>query len=339
MYQESLHLSIPKISVLLPVRNAESTILQALESLWRQSFPDFEVVLVNDGSSDATPDLLDACHDPRLKVITLPPVGIAAALNEGLKYCKAPLVARMDADDIAHPERLEKQWKFFQEHPAVDVLASRVAFGGSAEVSRGYALYVEAINELMSHQQMWCRRFWDAPLAHPSVMFRKEVVLEAGGYSQEAVPEDYELWLRLFARGHFFAKHPDSLLQWNDHENRLSRNHPNYSKKAFWQLKARYFARWLQEEFGAAPPPVYLWGETGRKQRSRYLLEEEVAIAGRIHFSSQPAHDDWIHYTAVPDLRGSLILVYVNNRKGQEEIRAYLEKNGFAEGKDYFLMV
>jgi glycosyltransferase involved in cell wall biosynthesis len=327
------------ISVLLPVRNGEATLLQALESLWGQSFSDFEVVVVDDGSTDATPDLLAACHDPRLRIISIPPLGIAAALNEGLRHCRGPLVARMDADDTAHPERLERQRAYFQQHPEVDVLACCVEFGGDALTSQGYALYVAAINELLNHEQMWRRRFWDAPLAHPSVMYRKQVVLDAGGYSQAAVPEDYELWLRLFARGHCFAKLPEKLLQWNDHEKRLSRNHPNYSKKAFWRLKAQYFARWLEEEFGAAPPPVYVWGETNRKQRSRYLLEEGISIAGRIHYSSQPAHHEWIPYTDVPGLKSSLILVYVSNRKGQEQIVNYLEENGFAEGENYFLMV
>jgi glycosyltransferase involved in cell wall biosynthesis len=328
-----------KVSVLLPVRNGEATILSALESLWHQTFPDFEVVVVNDGSTDATLTVLNACSDPRLRVVSLPPQGIAAALNAGLAHCQAPLVARMDADDTAQPDRLQKQWLFMQEHPEVDVLATCVAFGGNVATAKGYARYVEATNALLTHEQLWNRRFWDAPLAHPSVMFRKETILATGGYSQEAVPEDYELWLRLFARGCRFAKLPDKLLCWNDHENRLSRIHPNYHKKAFWQLKARFFACWLRAAFGNTPPAVYLWGETTRKQRSRYLLEEGVPIAGRIHYTDKPAHEDWLPYTAVPSLTNSLILVYVSNRTGQLQITNYLEKNGYVEGENYFLMV
>lgn len=323
----------------MPVRNGEVTLRGALESLWKQTLSDFEVVLVNDGSTDATADILNACDDSRLRVISLPPKGISAALNEGLKYCQAPLVARMDADDTAHPERLEKQGQFFQQHSKVDVLASCVEFGGNAHSSKGYALYVEEINELISHQQMWCRRFWDAPLAHPSVMYRKQLVLEAGGYSQEAVPEDYELWLRLFEMGGRFAKIPEKLLCWNDHQSRLSRTHSNYDKKAFWSLKAKYFARWLQTEYGDKPPAIYVWGETSRNQRSRYLLEEGVSISGHIHYSSQPAKADWIHYTAVPDLKDCLILVYVSDRVGRKQIMEFLEESGFREGINYLLMV
>jgi glycosyltransferase involved in cell wall biosynthesis len=328
-----------KVSVLLPVRNGAATLSPALNSLWQQTLHDFEVVLVNDGSTDSTAEILAACPDPRLKVVNQLPLGIAAALNNGLKHCSASLVARMDADDVAHPERLEKQWRYLQEHPAVDVLASCVAYGGNAESSKGYALYVDAINKLLSHEQMWRRRFWDAPLAHPSVMYQKQLVLEAGGYSQEAVPEDYELWLRLFAGGACFAKLPEKLLLWNDQENRLSRTHPNYHKKAFWRLKARYFAGWLKTAYGQVPPQIFIWGETSRKQRSRYLLEEGVPIAGRIHYTAQPPRPEWMPYTEVPHLKKSLILVYVSNREGQQKIIDYLEEHGFCEGESYFLMV
>lgn len=338
LFSNTIH-SMAEVSVLLPVRNGEASIHKALDSLWQQSFREFEVVLVDDGSSDATAAIVQACKDPRLKVIHRPPQGIAAALNEGLKHCGAPLVARMDADDTVHPERLEKQWEYFRRHPATDVLACRVEFGGDAQISKGYALYVEAINALLTHEQMWRRRFWDAPLAHPSVMYRKQVVLDAGGYSQQAVPEDYELWLRLFAAGYRFAKLPETLLCWNDHENRLSRTHPNYDKKAFWSLKAKYFSRWLKAEYGSVPPNIYLWGETVKKQRSRYLLQEGITIAGRIHSTAEPGSRDWIPYTAVPDLKNSLILVYVSDRLGQKQIMAFLQEHGFTEGESYFLMV
>ncbi|MBW3545920.1 MAG: glycosyltransferase, partial [Bacteroidetes bacterium] len=332
-------LKMVKVSVLLPVRNGEATLSTALDSLWSQSLPDFEVVLVNDGSTDATSDIIAACTDERLKVINLPPCGIAAALNKGLQHCSAPLVARMDADDVAHPQRLEKQWRFMQQHSEVAVLASCVVYGGNAESKQGYARYVAAINQLITHQQMWNRRFWDAPLAHPSVMYHKQVVLAAGGYSQEAVPEDYDLWLRLFARGCFFAKLTEKLIIWNDGEDRLSRTHPNYDKKAFWRLKAQYFADWLRATYGDAAPKIYLWGETSRKQRSRYLLEAGVTIAGRIHYDAQPTNPELIPYTAVPHLKNCLILVYVSNRMGQQQIMDYLSSHGFTEGQDFFLMV
>lgn len=326
--------------MLLPVRNGEATLQRALDSLWQQSLADFEVVVVNDGSTDGTSQILQHCSDTRLRVLEQEGKGIAVALINGLDHCRAPLVARMDADDVAHPQRLEKQWLYLQNHPEVDVLGCRVSFGGEETVSKGYSLYVEAINELLSHEQMWVRRFWDAPLAHPSVVFRKEKVKQAGGYSQAPLPEDYELWLRLFERGSRFAKLPEVLLHWNDRPDRLSRTHPNYHKKAFWQLKSTYFSRWLQQAFPQKLPPVYVWGETKKKSRSRYLLNAGIAIAGRISMKEEERREGLIPHTAVPLLeKDAVILVYVSNRWGKKEIMHYLETHGFAEGRNYFLMV
>ena len=329
---------MPKLSVLLPVRNGEGSLQCALDSLWQQSLPDFEVVVVNDGSTDGTVRLLESCTDTRLRILQQGPKGIAAALNKGLTHCRAPFVARMDADDVAHPQRLEKQWGFMQQHPEVDVLGCRVAFGGEEVLSKGYALYVQAINELLTHEQMWMRRFWDAPLAHPSVMFRKETILRAGGYSEDPLPEDYELWLRLFERGCHFAKLPDVLLHWNDHPGRLSRTHGNYHKKAFWKLKSYYFSRWFHQEFPENQPAVYLWGETRKKSRSRYLLEEGVPVKGRISMEAD-AGEGSIAYQEVPFLEEVLVLVYVSNRSGKEQISHYLETHGYQEGISFFLMV
>lgn len=329
---------MPKVSVLLPVRNGALSLRKALGSLWQQNFRDFEVVVVNDGSTDGTIDILHACKDKRLKLIQQPGQGIAAALNKGLQYCAAPLVARMDADDVCHPQRLEKQWNYMQQNQEVDVLACCVDYGGEQESSKGYFLYVQAINELLSHEQMSRRRFWDAPLAHPSVMFRKEVVLSAGGYSMAPVPEDYELWLRLFERGHRFAKLPDVLLTWNDHPVRLSRTHPNYHKKAFWQLKASYMFRHLKSTYGDKLPAVYLWGETKKKSRSRYLLEEGLSVSGRIGNTGAEGQGI-IPYTQIPCLKECIILVYVSNRTGRQQIIRFLEEHDFIEGKNYFLMV
>ena len=332
-------MNFPKLSVLLPVRNGEATLQRALDSLWQQSFTDFEVVVVNDGSTDGTSQILQHCADKRLRVLEQEGKGIAAALNKGLSYCKAPLIARMDADDLAHPQRFEKQWLYMERHPEVDVLACRVSFGGNEAVAKGYALYVEAINELLTHEQMWARRFWDAPLAHPSVIFKKEIVVQAGGYSKAPLPEDYELWLRLFERGCRFAKIPEQLLRWSDHPERLSRTHPNYHKEAFWRLKSTYFSRWIQKAFPEELPPVYIWGETKKKSRSRYLLDAGISIAGRIGMEGAKG-EGLIPYTAVSLLeKGAIILIYVSNRWGKKEIIGYLAKYGYVEGKTYFLMV
>lgn len=245
----------------------------------------------------------------------------------------------MDADDVSHPSRLEKQWQFLELHPEVDVLSCRAGFDGDKLTSKGYFLYVEAFNELLTHEQMFARRFWDAPLAHPSVMYRKDAIIQAGGYNEQPLPEDYELWLRLFEKGCRFAKLPEVLLSWTDHPNRISRTHPNYHKKAFWKLKSEYFSRWIRRAYPERLPQLYLWGETKKKGRSRYLLDAGLVIEGRIGMEGEEGAG-LISYTSIPSLQeDSIILVYVSNRAGKSQISQYLESHGYKEGVNYFLMV
>ncbi|HEY45351.1 MAG TPA: glycosyltransferase family 2 protein, partial [Anaerolineae bacterium] len=114
----------PTVSVLMPCFNAADTVDEALDSLLNQTRPDFEIVAVDDGSTDATGERLAdwAKLDPRVSVLSIPHGGIIEALNAGINACNAPFIARMDADDCAHPERLEKQIAFLEAHPHVAVV-------------------------------------------------------------------------------------------------------------------------------------------------------------------------------------------------------------------------
>jgi glycosyltransferase involved in cell wall biosynthesis len=124
----------PRVSVLLPIRNAHPTLDAALESLREQTRVDFEIVAVDDGSDDGTEGRLDewARVEPRLRVIHQSPLGLVAALNRGLAAARGDLIARMDADDTCHPERLARQADFLTGHADAGVVACRVAFGGTA---------------------------------------------------------------------------------------------------------------------------------------------------------------------------------------------------------------
>ena len=189
---------MPLVSILLPVRNGAAQLTAALDSLARQTFTDTELVLVNDASTDATGDILArhpyAC---RQKVITLVrPTGLVAALNAGLEQARGSLIARMDADDVCHPERIQRQVESLTAQADLGVVATRVAFGGDRQLAAGYARYVDWTNTLLTHDDIALARFRESPLAHPSVMFRRVLLDRHGGYRDGAFPEDYELWLR-----------------------------------------------------------------------------------------------------------------------------------------------
>ena len=189
----------PEISVLICAYNAQRYLAEALESVLGQTMRAYEVVVVDDGSTDQTARILaDAAQaDPRVRVISGPNQGISGAANTGLVQCRAPLVARMDSDDLAEPDRLEKQVAFMNQHPDVLAAGSFVTFidgrGRRLTVNRPPTEHDAIDDALMKgHCAIW----------NTSCVLRREAFLDAGGYGRDfKTAEDLDAWLRLAERG------------------------------------------------------------------------------------------------------------------------------------------
>lgn len=278
MSREPTEPSAPPCSVLMPVHNAAATVVTAIESIRQQSLPHWELLAVNDHSTDQTPALLQnlARQDGRIRVLQSPARGIVAALNHGLEHARGAVIARMDADDVAHPNRLATQLAYLDQHPSIAFLGSRVHYGGDAKANAGYAHYVDWLNRLVQPADIEQNRFVESPLAHPSVTFRREAIDCGGPYRDGDFPEDYELWLRWMDAGLRPGKCPETLLTWNDPPGRLSRTDPRYRTEAFYQTKARYLAQWLQNNV-APEREIWVWG-AGRRTRSRLKALVEHGI-------------------------------------------------------------
>ena len=182
---------IPKISVLLPIYNAESYLRDCLDSILNQTFQDFEVIALNDASTDSSLSILEqyAQRDARIKIFcNSSNQKLAATLNKGLKIARSSLIARMDADDIAFPRRLECQYDFMQCHPEVAVCGTGVQVLGTDTV------WTVSENDALIRAEM----FFYSPLLHPTVIYRKHIICQHGGYSTKILyAQDFELWHRL----------------------------------------------------------------------------------------------------------------------------------------------
>lgn len=274
----------PLVTVLLPVWNGaslpltpqgEEPLRAAIRSLARQEaaegapLPSFEVLAVNDGSTDGTAALLDALAGEYacLRVLHRPHEGLPGTLNAGLAAARGSLIARMDADDLCHPRRLALQAAWLARHPETGLLATRVRFGGDRETARGFAHFVDWQNGLLDHESISRGRFRDTPVSHPSVMFRAELPRLHGGYADGFFAEDWELWLRWLHAGVRMAKLPQELLVWNDPPRRATRSDSRYSEAANNGLRAAWLARWL-ERHDPWYPGVWLLG-AGKVARRR----------------------------------------------------------------------
>ena len=165
----------PLISVILPFRNASGTLRRAIESILNQTFRNFELILINDGSDDHPIDILSDYNDPRIKTIHLPTSGIVFSLNQGINISRGRYIARMDADDYAYPERLELQYQYLKENRKVGVVSGSINYSGDRNKNLGYALYVDWINSLMTREEIYLNRFVESPICHPSVMIRRKL--------------------------------------------------------------------------------------------------------------------------------------------------------------------
>lgn len=331
----------PLVSVLLPVRNGAATLPAALASLAHQTLRDLELIVVDDGSTDATPRVLAELRAPfPIHIITRPGEGLVAALHAGLAHARGALVARMDADDVCHPDRLRLQVERMQAEPELGVLATRVIFGGDREKAAGYARHVDWTNRLLTHDDLSLARFRESPLAHPSVMFRRALLAQHGGYRAGPFPEDYELWLRWLEAGVRFAKLPETLLTWNDPPGRLSRAHPNYQPAAFFAVKAGYLARWLAAHNPFHPRVLVVGAGRVTRRRVEHLFPHGIVVeayadldprkVGRV-YGSAPV----IHHDEIPPAGRRFVLPYVSSTGAGDYLGRLLEARGYVRGRDF----
>lgn len=331
------------VSVLLPVFNGEAFVSTALDGLLSQEGVDFEVVAVDDGSTDQTLSILNdyARKDPRVRVVPIAHGGIVAALNAGLAACSGCYIARMDADDVCLPGRLQTQAYFLDRNPCIGLVAGKVIYGGDADLFGGFSRYVDWVNQLESPEDIRMARFIESPLIHPSVMFRAKLIQTLGFYRDGLFPEDYELWLRFLEAGVQMTKVPEEVVVWNERPKRLSRTHPRYGEEAFYRLKADYLARLLQgPAYSGRSLLVWGAGKTSRR-RAAFLMEHGVEIDGYVDIDPKKIGNqiDGVRVVPKTDIRkGDLVFSYAGARGARELIQDYLESSGFIAENDFILV-
>jgi glycosyltransferase involved in cell wall biosynthesis len=211
-------MSAPLVSVVMSVHNGEAFLDAAVESILGQTFEDFEFVIIDDGSTDRSAEILE-CHkesDARVQVLHQPNRGLVHALNSGCGMALGKYIARMDADDIAVKDRLMRQFEFMETHPGIGVLGGAVELINASGEIRGQVCNPTTSAAIKSALLEHCV-FW-----HPTVLMRREVFASSGGYRMAAAhAEDYDLWLRIAERSEL-ANLPEVLLQYRIHPNQMS---------------------------------------------------------------------------------------------------------------------
>lgn len=196
----------PCISIVMPVYNASTYLREALESVLQQTFSDFELIVVDDGSTDNSRDILQTYCDPRMRLISNTHDFISS-LNKGVHASTGRYIARMDADDMMTPERLEIQFGYMEDHPDIDICGS---------YAESFGEMIRVIQRPLEHVDIVSMMIRMNPMMHPTVMMRISILRQSGflykyGYH---CAEDYKLWTELALRGFKFANIPEPLLHY-----------------------------------------------------------------------------------------------------------------------------
>jgi glycosyltransferase involved in cell wall biosynthesis len=329
---------MPRVSVLMPVRNEAGRVARALASLRRQTLPDWECVVIDDGSDDDTASVVRASADARVRLVEGPPRGIVAALNQGLALCRGSMVARMDADDVAHPRRLERQIALLDERPELGAVGCGVRLFPRRGLRGGMLAYEAWLNGLSSPADIARDMYVECPIAHPSLTVRADVLRSVGGYREQGWAEDYDLILRLHERGVRFAKAAGPLLFWCDRPDRLSRVDPRCSFESLARCKIAALRPRLGETVvlrGAGP--------TGRRMLA-VLLSEGLRVAAIVDVFPPRLGQRIAGIPIVradhPAARGWPLLVAVGVPGARAQIRAELcgGPSRAVEGRDFWML-
>ena len=329
---------MPRVSVLLPARDAADTLPAALASLRRQTWSDWECIVVDDGSRDRTREVAVAvaAEDRRVRVVPTPPRGLVAALGAGLARCRGEYVARLDADDLMRRDRLAAQVAALDRTPGLAAVGSHVRFFPRAGLSDGLRAYERWLNSVDSPARVRAEAFVECPVAHPSVLARR-TVLTTVGYRDQGWPEDYDLLLRLLAAGHEIGVVPRRLLAWRDGPSRLTRTHPAYGLDRITACKASFLAA----GFLAGGERYVLWGYGGTGRA--------LARALRRH-GKHPSHVVEVHAgrlgnvihgapvvppAALAELPRGRLVASVAGEAARSEIRAFLAALSWVETRDF----
>lgn len=321
----------------MPFRGQSPWLEEAIRSIQEQTFTAWELLLIDNGANNAARSISNsvATNDSRIRIIDENIPGISHALNSGLKQARSEIIARMDADDISHPERLQHQWYKLHGEKGDVVVGSRVDAVPGFNPAPGMQEYMDWHNSLVSAEDHYLNRFIDAPVVHPTVFCRKELFDRHGYYSLSAVPEDYELWLRWMGSGVRFIKNEEALLSWRDHEGRLTRTHPHYDASKFAEVRINYLTRWLKENIGTRR--LVFCGTSGKsRKRAQQLISAGITIAAFTDVKRQYRN---VPYLPIEDIGKDKDYFYLSllPRRASNSLRDFLYKRGLTEGRDFLL--
>lgn len=326
----------PRVSTVLPVYNGAETIARAVMSIQSQGMKDWELIVVDDGSVDESAALVSelAESDGRITLLRRPHRGLVSTLMEGCALARGVFIARMDADDVSHPERFARQLAWFDEHPEGALCGTQVHMAG-ARIGTGRRRYEAWLNGNTTHDAILRECFVECPIAHPTFMMRRQAFEAIGGYRVFDGPEDYDLVMRFLHGGFDVGNVASPLLEWHESSRRLSMTSARYSEASFRRFKRD----WLNRSRITGGRPLYQWGagEVGKRWLREWVPGTVQAVADiRPSKIGQRIHGcEVIRPEDLPEPGTCFVVIAVGTPGAREDIRQHAGRLGFEEVRDF----
>ncbi len=329
----------PLLSLLMPFKNTAAFLPECLDSIVNQEFTQWELIAVDDHSTDASRDILEArAHrDPRIRVTENRGRGIIPALRTGWALTRGQLISRMDSDDRMAQGRLQAMTRQLLEKGPGHIALGLVKYFSARGISDGYARYERWLNGLTSRGRNFREIYKECVIPSPCWMVHREDLQACGAFAPDRYPEDYDLCFRFYEQGLKCLPSTRVMHYWRDYDHRTSRTSVHYAQNYFLELKLHYFLKLDRDP----ARPLALWG-AGNKGKTlargllkqghpfRWLCDNPKKIGRKIY--GVPME----HYTTLQAMDRPQSVVTVANEKAQADIRAYLHARSDAPAEDYF---
>lgn len=332
--------STPYVSIIMAIKDTEPYLPECLDSIIAQTFTDWELIAVNDHSTDRTPEILEAYSkkDSRIRVFHSDRHKLIPTLKYGYKYCRGTLINRMDSDDKMPDYKLEVLVKEWEKYGKGTIIAGGTEhFVEEGEVGEGFRRYERWLNDIAKRGAHYQEIYQECVIPSHCWIIHQEDFARVGAFEPEVYPEDYDLCFRFYKDGLKVIGIDHILHYWRDRSNRISRTWEEYKDNRYFDLKLRYFYELDRDR----SRPLVLWG-AGRngkdmakllqaKQDSFYWVCDNPRKIGKDVYGVRMEH-----YNCIPDLENPQIMIVVSSPGGKMEIRQQLEIWGKEPVRDFW---
>ncbi len=337
---EANEMQVNKVSILIPVKNTEAYLAQCIQSILDQTFPYWEVLAVDDHSTDSCLHILTsyAQGDARIKVYKNQGNGIIDALRTAFSMATGTLITRMDSDDRMASHKLEVMVHNLENTGPGHLALGKVKYFSAKKLGKGYKSYEKWLNSLTEEADNYTEIYKECVIPSPCWMVYKTDLDLVGAFTPNRYPEDYDLAFRFYQHGIKCIASSEILHHWRDYEQRTSRTHEHYAENSFLHLKLHYFLKLDHHK----ERPLLLWGAGKKGKRiAKRLISRHISFGWLCNNSNKIGKviygKTMQHYKCLENYKDAQIIVTIANKEAQEFIRDYLSDLVKIPSKDYYL--